>query len=271
MSEASVRHVAASGDDVIAYLKEVFAFDSASSEPVREALASLAALRSELASAPLPAYSALAAWRLLASNSLVDRNAPGRAGWDAANAVLGEALGHGESPTVALATRLHAALGVGSSAIRTSRIFTADEEYLPPELVPTALALLDDALAVAEDPVDRAFRAYVGLVTIHPFENGNGRASRLLADHALLGGGLLPLCFASPVSSHVALTMGGAPRSIAGSLLAFTSGIERAYLAVLGRGGDRGGARGGGDRGGGDRGGESGGRVSRAGNETSMD
>lgn len=241
MSEASVRYLATTGDDVVTYLKEVFTFDAGSSELAHEALGSLVALRSELADAPSPAYSSLAAWRLLASNSLAQRDAPGRAGWDAANALLADALDRGDAPSVALAMQLHAALGLGPSKIRTSRIFTADEEYLPPDLVPRALELLDDALAATRDPVDRAFRAYVGLVTIHPFENGNGRASRLLADHALLGGGLLPLCFASPVSSHVALTLRGPPRSIGRSFLAFTRGIERAYLAVLGRGADPGG------------------------------
>lgn len=218
---------------VLAYLDQVFRAESAViAAPVR---ARLASLREELEAAAAPDYTAVAAWRLLASNSL----APSRQGdaarrrWDAANEEIARAIAGAEPTSVSLASRLHAALGAGSSETRRERIFTADEEYLSPHSVAPALARLDVALAAARDPFDRAFRAYVGVVTIHPFENGNGRAARLLADHALLSGEWLPLCFASPIASHVAMTAGGARRDLDDALAIFARGVENAYLAAL--------------------------------------
>lgn len=218
---------------VLAYLDQVFRAESARlASPSR---ARLASLREELEATAAPDYTAVAAWRLLASNSLSSarRDDAGRRRWDAANAEIARAIAAGEPTTVALASRLRAALGDGSSEVRRARIFTADEEYLSPDSVAPALGRLDVALADAADPFDRAFRAYVGLVTIHPFDDGNGRAARLLADHALLAGEWLPLCFASPVSSHVALTAGGARRDVGDALEIFVRAVENAYLAAL--------------------------------------
>lgn len=193
----------------------------------------LDALRAKLDAAPSPRWEALAAWRLLASNSLRVNDAAGRAAWDRANALLARALEAGEAPRFSLAERLHAELEPASPALRTEPIFAADERYLASEDVAPCLAELDVALASACDPLETAFRAYVGVVTIHPFANGNGRTARLFADLVLMGGAWLPLCFASPVASHVARTYGGAPRTVEAAFDTFVEGLANAYRAVL--------------------------------------
>lgn len=218
----------------LAYLRDVFAASSERVSPQKRD--ALAQLRDQLASrSPSTVdYPSLAAWRLLASNSLSLKDTPARRGWDLANQALSTTLSRGDLPTFQLAATFHHALGCGSSAVRTTRIYTADEQYVSPEVLPEGLALLDASLAATGDALDRAFRAYVGLVTLHPFGNGNGRTARLLADYCLLGGEWLPLCFASSVSSHVARTQGGASRSMQGSMDVFFRGLENGYKAVLG-------------------------------------
>lgn len=217
-------------DPVREYLRDVFTADTRGFEPAR---ASLAGLRAQLDAAPSPRYEALAAWRLLASNSLRAQNPSGRAAWDRANGLLAQALEADEAPSLALATRLHTALGTEDAALRTVRIFAADERYLDPEDVPALVRELDMALARAHDALEAAFRAYVGVVTIHPFVNGNGRTARLVADYVLMKDAWLPLCFASPVASHVARTYGGVARDVTTSFEVFAEGIANAYRAVL--------------------------------------
>jgi hypothetical protein len=198
------------------------------------AQAELAALRAELETVSDPDYARLAAWRLLASNSLAARNSQGRVGWDRANNEIAQRLAAGTPLAIATATPLHAALEVGTSAYRRTRLYTADEEYLSPDSLPEALETLDAALTHADTPaLYRAFYAYVGIVTCHPFENGNGRTARLLADAYLLSDGYLPLCFASPITSHVAQTHGGVARDVEQAFATFLEGVLCAYRVVL--------------------------------------
>jgi hypothetical protein len=223
----------ATGDaDILTFLRVAFATDL--DAVARAAQAEIARLAAALDAHPAPAFDRLAAWRLLASNTLGGRDASGREGWDRANARIGEMLVRSDLPCFAMASEIHHALGTGPSVLREHRAFTADEEYLAPSLVPGALATFDAALSrPAAAPLATAFRAYLGLVTIHPFANGNGRTARLLADAILLREGLLPLCFPSPVAAHVAQTKGGVLRDPHEAFRTFLSGITQAYRVVL--------------------------------------
>lgn len=197
-----------------------------------EARAQLAELRTRLDVTPTPRFEALAAWRLLASNSLRTENASGRAAWDRANALLARALEADEPASFELASRFHAELESDAS-VRTSPIYAADERYLEPEDIAACIEELDAGIASATDALEAAFRAYVGIVTVHPFHNGNGRTARLTADYLLMKDAWLPLCFASPIASHVAQTYGGVPRNVATSFDVFAEGIANAYRAVI--------------------------------------
>jgi hypothetical protein len=176
---------------------------------------------------------------VLASNTLRRADAAALARWDAANAHLAGALARGDRVGAALAARLNRVLTAdddgASSPVRSYDLYGGGGgRYLPPVFVADALTALDVRLAAPQgSALLEAFVAYAALVTIHPFEGGNGRTARLVADGVLLSGGWLPLCFPSPVRSHVARMEGGPPRTVAGAYKTFLDGIAYAYTCVL--------------------------------------
>jgi Fic family protein len=123
--------------------------------------------------------------------------------------------------------------GFSDSNVRTECVYTADEEYLKPAFVPDALIRMNDFLTSDAAPLARAFVALVAMVTIHPFGNGNGRTSRLLADAVLISEGYLPLSFAFPVASHVARTSRGVERRVSDAIATFLGGLINSYTVVL--------------------------------------
>jgi len=62
-------------------------------------------------------------------------------------------------------------------------VYIAGSEFVPPNYtkVPELMSVLIHYLnQIKKDPIRRATLAHLGLVTIHPFQDGNGRCARLL-------------------------------------------------------------------------------------------
>lgn len=173
----------------------------------------------------------VARFRLLASNTL-RTSAPDRRAWDAANAWLAERA-FAPAPlvwNVTDLTTLNGLLRGAPSRVRVERIESCGTEYLAPEFVGGELARLEEYLATTDDhPLRRALTSYVAIVTIHPFENANGRTARLAGDGLLLREGYLPLTFPTPISSHVAQTDGGLLRDPLRALGRTLGAVERSY------------------------------------------
>ncbi len=200
--------------------------------------------------------------RLLASNTLRATEGNGsvlaRAGWDTANTNLASVvLAHVAPAGVwTLASQLNADLRgfestpespVGARApFRTAALHSANETYVAPSRLTSWLAAFETKFAetplleASHDPenqrkvsLTQAFVAYAGVVTLHPFDDANGRTARLLADVFLLRAGWLPLCFLSPVESHVASTVGGRHRHVDAAFETFLRGVKNAYEIAL--------------------------------------
>ncbi len=60
----------------------------------------------------------------------------------------------------------------------------------PPDLERRLKRCLEDCADASVIPTARAARAYLDVCFLHPFEDGNARLARLLADHVLTGAGL---------------------------------------------------------------------------------
>jgi hypothetical protein len=181
----------------------------------------------------------LARKRLLASNTLRRSNPEERKGWDDANRWLSDLIQ--QEPTPAHSTddlrRLNAlVLGRdGMSAPRECPVFSCEDAYLSPGEVTGELHALEAWTGEARHPALTAAVVYIAVVTIHPFENGNGRTARLAADGVLLQNDYLPLCFLSPVASHVAQLRSGPTREPELSIRMVIDAVAESYATVLRR------------------------------------
>ena len=148
----------------------------------------------------------LAQKRLLASNTLTVSNRADRLAWDEANHWLASRL---DAPwSIRELSELNAKLTGGSGALRTEPIHSGPDAYL-------------------------AVTIYISVVTIHPFPNANGRTARLSADRVLLADGALPLCFLSPIASHVAQLQTGIVRDPERAVRLVLAAIAESYTTVL--------------------------------------
>ena len=80
----------------------------------------------------------------------------------------------------------------GIGIYRREPVFIQGSNYVPPNYVkvPELMKVLIDFLNnIKNDPVRAAVLAHLGLVTIHPFVDGNGRTARLLQSLIIFQGG----------------------------------------------------------------------------------
>jgi Fic family protein len=70
---------------------------------------------------------------------------------------------------------------------------TGRHSFPPPAAVPALMGDFARWLGVAADTPETAFVAHRRLVEIHPFNDGNGRAARLLMNLVLIRGGYPPV------------------------------------------------------------------------------
>jgi len=95
----------------------------------------------------------------------------------------------------------------GEPLIRKTKI-SAEKVFPSPKKVELLLEDFNTQLGPIlehEHPLIQATWIYQTLVSIHPFENANGRTSRLAADWVLASKGFPPMVFLSPVAAMVPL------------------------------------------------------------------
>lgn len=83
-------------------------------------------------------------------------------------------------------------LDYGVGKYRNQAVFIKGSSFVPPNYaqVPDLMNVLIEFLQEIEnDPVRKATIAHLGLVTVHPFIDGNGRTARLLMNFILLKNG----------------------------------------------------------------------------------
>ena len=227
-------------DEVRAYLRRVREISSRATDAAVAALdRDRAGFERVVEAEPERARAALAHLarkRLLASNTL--RSAPRERGaWDAANRWVHDELGRDGARRWSLSelAHLNALVTDGAGVVRRGAVYSCGQEYLAAEHVLGELHALDQHVTASARPASViAATIYVSVVTIHPFENGNGRTARLAADRVLLAAGYLPLCFLSPVASHVAQMRSGPRRDPERCVLRVLAAVAESYATALG-------------------------------------
>lgn len=153
--------------------------------------------------------------RLRASNTLSNpHNKSDLALWNKAQTLLHQLI-EANRPFLSLSDvqKLHQYFQVGPSYFRKQTLRTGAGEYLSPHYLESAWKKFEEGLSQSRWDHERlAFETYLHLVTIHPFEDGNGRVARLCADFYLLKAEALPLIFPSPFQAHVAMVKNLVPR-----------------------------------------------------------
>lgn len=153
-------------------------------------------------------FSALAKERLLASTTLLKETyveGPALAHWAAANQFIVEKISTGLSLNAELIRSTHKILLPESGGkLRTTFVQGGNSQYPEVESLPLLWDQFQERLSVKdESPLLRAAVIYQWLVTLHFFEDANGRLGRLCADGVLLTAGLPPLSFSNDAMAFV--------------------------------------------------------------------
>jgi len=174
--------------------------------------------------------------RLLSSNTLSKFPDQQKiAAWNDAQGLLFQLLSEKDQLNINDFKKINTAITGSQSDFRDFEIQTGAGEYLSSDKVSEAFKTYANTMETfKEDPLRTAFETYLTIVTVHPFENGNGRTARLAADFYLLGHSYLPVCFKSSIQSHVALVKNNVKRSKEESYLKFLEAVKNSYQLVYG-------------------------------------
>lgn len=174
----------------------------------------------------------LSHYRILSSNSLKKKD--GLEGWDKANKYLFQEIANVSKINKEHVLKINGLLNNQEvTDFRAGEIFSANWQYLPKKDLDLAWKEFEEKVLIQPNSILRSCEIYIWLVTMHSFENGNGRTARLVADWSLLEQSYLPLCFDSSVASHVAVVIGDKLRDKKSSIKKTLSAILRAYEISL--------------------------------------
>jgi len=174
----------------------------------------------------------LSHYRILASNSL--KNREGLIGWDKANQYIFQQIANVEKITKNHLLKLNQLLNQHEvRQFRADEIYAAKWQYLENSYLEKAFEFFETNVLTIPHSILRSCEIYIWLVTLHPFDNGNGRTARIAADWSLMEQSYLPLCFDSSVASHVAVTIGDNTKDKKTSIKKTLSAILRAYEICL--------------------------------------
>jgi hypothetical protein len=138
-----------------------------------------------------------------------------RAAWDRASSMVSTALVEGRSVDLPAVDRLAATVrgqSIDPSASRAASfrnvpMFNGPSAYAPHELVEALHQAMGERLLSRlgeSHPIVEAALAARWLVSVHPYLDGNGRTSRLVADWILGAAGYVPATYANPLAAFVA-------------------------------------------------------------------
>lgn len=181
-------------------------------------------------------HHALATARLQASTTLLKESySPGSEmlRWNQANEFLFSALGEGRKLDGILVSEIHQRLSP-RSGLRKKFVQGGNSSYPEAEDLPGLWKIFEDKLShqTADTPILNAAVAYQWIVTLHFFEDANGRLARLCADYILLAGGLLPLSFPHDVAGFVSALAAPSFFSTDDAVARICEGIENSGKAL---------------------------------------
>lgn len=159
--------------------------------------------------------------------------------WMAANTYASEKIAQDASPTAQDIFHINALLrSLPTATLRKGDVFLGPHKALDAQNLPSAFQYLCEEVlpqAKHEHPLFGAALTRFWLVSLHPFEDANGRTSVILADWLLLLSGYLPLGFNDAGEGLIASFNQHRPSATAANAVLKTlQNVRTSYRLVLG-------------------------------------
>ncbi len=219
--------------EVLEYL--LTPLDQSQGDVFKEVIREIEQLEIRLIASTSPNWAKLAKSRLLSSNTASRAIDDSLARWDEANRYISECIQDEKKLSFEIITKINSIYNAKNSKIRETPIYGGGIEFIRSQYLEEAKVLLINNLLGDVDMCfyEKAFHLYQWIVSLHFFDNGNGRTSRLCADYILMQNGKLPICFQSSVRSHVAQMLEDRMVNKEDKYLSFLKAIKRSYEVVL--------------------------------------
>lgn len=178
----------------------------------------------------------LAPYRVKSSSSLKNGLV---SSWQEATFYVARKIQEGENPGWEDVLQLNALLlEKPRSEIRTEPVYLGPREACPVEQLPESLAYFKThilPLACHPHPLIAAALCQYWLVSLHPFDDANGRTAVLVTDWILGSHAFLPMSFATKLDALVAsLSDERVSATPAQAILKLLRNVQRSYRLVLG-------------------------------------
>lgn len=178
----------------------------------------------------------LSPYRLRSSGTLKSGDVQG---WILANSYVSQKLMEEKKPQPEdILTVNSLVTGTNQNAIRTADIFIGPQKACSPDELPGFLKYFYDNILPLErhpHPLIAAGLIRYWLVSLHPFNDGNGRTSVMLCDWILLNANYLPLSFERQLDAVIGTFQNGRSSATAGqAIIKNLKSVLLSYEIILG-------------------------------------
>ncbi|KYG61025.1 hypothetical protein AZI85_08675 [Bdellovibrio bacteriovorus] len=158
--------------------------------------------------------------------------------WQQANSYIAEKIQTNQAPTWQDILNLNALLtNQVKSEIRTKPVYLGPFEACPPEELTSSLQYFENHILQNKDqlhPLIATALCQYWLVSLHPFEDGNGRTSVVLSDWLLGLHGYLPMSFDTKIDGLIATLSNDRVSATPGNaVIKLITNVQRSYRLVL--------------------------------------
>nr|BFD59118.1 hypothetical protein CKG001_12250 [Bdellovibrio sp. CKG001]BFD62496.1 hypothetical protein BdHM001_11770 [Bdellovibrio sp. HM001]BFD67602.1 hypothetical protein HAGR004_26240 [Bdellovibrio sp. HAGR004] len=156
--------------------------------------------------------------------------------WQQANEYVAARIRADEAPNLQSILDINAILlKRPAGSLRDRPVFVGTQQACPVgELKEGFLRLESEILKADLDPFRKAALAQYWLISLHPFEDANGRTAVMIADWILGLGGYLPMSFESKLDALVGVFENQRASATPGAaIIKLLKNLQRSYQAVL--------------------------------------
>lgn len=156
--------------------------------------------------------------------------------WQQANEYVAEKIRGDQAPTLQSILDINAILlKLPSGSFRDQPVYVGNQQACPVKELNEGLRCLESEIFKGNlDTFRKAALAQYWLISLHPFEDANGRTAVMIADWILGLGGYLPMSFESKLDALVGVFEDQRASATPGAaIIKLLKNLQRSYQAVL--------------------------------------